>query len=116
LVRQGLGARQAALDEANEIIARRVTQFSASNTSDESVEVVKAFRQFGEELAQQELKKALDALKRSEDPEEILRSFMNSLTKKFLDRPSRTLNSAQRDDIKTLSDALSKLFNLDDQI
>ena len=116
LVRQGMGVRQAALNEANEIIARRVAQFSAWDISDDTVDVVKAFRQFGEELSRQELRKALDALKRSDDPEEVLRSFTNSLTKKFLDRPSRALNGTRGDDRKKLSDTLSKLFNLDDQI
>ena len=114
LVRQGMGVRQAALEEANKIIERRVTQFSESNISDESVEVVKAFRQFGEELARQELGKALDALKRSEDPEEVLHSFTNALGKKFLDRPSRTINKARGSERGELGLALSKLFNLND--
>jgi len=116
LVRQGMDGRQAALDEANRIIERRVAQFSAWDTSDATVDVVKAFRKFGEELARQELRKALASLKRSDDPEEVLRSFTNSLTKKFLDQPSRALNSTRGDERKKLSDTLSKLFNLDDQI
>jgi glutamyl-tRNA reductase len=116
LVRQGIAGRQAALDDANRIIARRVSEFSVWDTSDDTVDIVKAFRQFGEELARQELRKALGALKRSEDPEEVLRSFTNSLTKKFLDRPSRAVNSTRGDDRKKLSDTLSKLFNLDDTI
>jgi glutamyl-tRNA reductase len=115
LIRQGMEGRQAALDEANAIIARRVSQFSELNVSDGSVETVKAFRQYGAGLAQEELRKALDALKRSDDPEEVLRSFTNALAKKFLDRPSRALNSARGDDREKLSDALSKLFNLDNQ-
>ena len=116
LVREGVSVRESALDEARKIIARRVVQFTQWNTLDGSVEVVKAFRQFGEELARQELRKALDSLKRNGDPEEVLRSFANSLTKKFLDRPSRAMNSTRGDERKKLSDTLSKLFNLDDQI
>jgi glutamyl-tRNA reductase len=114
IVRSNMTLRRSAIVEADAIIEEGVAQFLAWNTSDESVEVLKAFREFGEELAQQELIKALDALKRSENPEEVLHSFTNALGKKFLDRPSRTINKARGSERGELGLALSKLFNLND--
>jgi glutamyl-tRNA reductase len=116
MVQQGVESREAAATEAEQIVKGRSREFVDWQSSRMSADIVKTFRQFGGELAQQELKKALEALKRSDDPEEVLHSLTNALTKKFLDRPSRALNSARGDDRKKLSDTISKLFNLDDPI
>lgn len=116
MVRQGVSIRESALDNAKKIISRRVGDFNDWQDSDESVRIVKAFRNFGAELVRMEREKAITALGRGENPEKVLRRLSNFLGQKFLDRPSRVLNNVKGEKRVELSNSLVKLFELDDLV
>jgi len=113
LVREGIGVRKAAVEAANKIILRGVRNFDDWTESDGLVQIVKMFRGHGSKIVEYELDKALLALRRGENPEQVLRNLSNALEQKFLDRPSRVLNKSRGDQRRLLSEALVRLFDLD---
>lgn len=116
IVREGFSKRRLAVEEADNIIDEVIDHFADWMRSDVSVDILKKFRSYGSNLVATEFEKSVSAIRKNKDPEEILRDLCNSLEKKFLDRPSRVLNKAQGSQRDELSRALTKLFNLDDQI
>jgi len=112
-VREGIGVRKAAVEAANKIILRGVRNFDDWTESDGLVQIVKMFRGHGSKIVEYELDKALLALRRGENPEQVLRNLSNALEQKFLDRPSRVLNKSRGDQRRLLSEALVRLFDLD---
>jgi glutamyl-tRNA reductase len=114
LVQAGIDIRQAAIDEANQIIESGVRSFSSQTYSPNAVDRIRAFRDLGAHFVEVEFQKSVEALKRNEDPEKILRRMSNAIGQKFLDRPSRAVRNADGEQKKGLSDALGRLFDLDD--
>jgi glutamyl-tRNA reductase len=113
LVKLGLSVRKNAVDDALSIIEMGIEEYKNWSSTRAMVPVVKAFRNHGEDIMNNELQQALSSLRNGVDAETVLSKFAHSLNNRFLDRPCRALNKAASSDKEQLANALLRLFYLD---
>lgn len=111
LVASGLESRQAAVVDAEAIIAERVDGFLRWLATRGTVPVIRALRDAAERSRRHEMEHALKLLARGDDPARVLEQFSLRLTNKFLHAPTQTLSHAagDRDDLPSLA---ARLFHL----
>ncbi len=112
VVESGLESRQAAVVEAEDIIAARVQDFLTWLQSRETVPVIRSLRDAAERMRRHEMEHALKLLAKGEAPEKVLEQLSQRLTNKFLHAPTQTLNLAEGGDRADLQQAASRLFHL----
>ena len=113
IVSQGAENRQLASSEAEEIVSSGVLDYKLTLEKKRRAPVIRAFRKYGEELAREESARAIDQIRRGEDPEAVCRSMSRAITNKFLHRPSQALNNETEIEGAALLHALIKLYGLD---
>lgn len=113
LVRLGMSVRKNSVENAVSIIEMGIEEYKNWSSTRAMVPVVKAFRNHGEDIKNNELQRALSALRNGVPAETVLSQFANSLNNRFLDGPCRALNKAPDSDKKQLANALLRLFYLD---
>ena len=112
VVESGLESRQAAVVEAEEIIASRVHDFQSWLASRNTVPVIRSLRDSAERMRRHEMEHALKLLARGEAPEKVLEQLSQRLTNKFLHAPTQALNLAEGDERAELQHAAERLFHL----
>jgi glutamyl-tRNA reductase len=115
IVQEGLGARQAAVAQAEAIIDANVHDFMHWLESREVVPTIRALRENAERMRQIELERAVRLLAKGDDPQKVLEQLSHSLTNKFLHAPTHALNSARSSDRDALVAAVSRLYQVNDQ-
>ena len=112
VVESGLESRQAAVVEAEGIIANRVNDFLGWLSARDTVPVIRTLRDSAERMRRHEMEHALKLLAKGENPEKVLEHLSHRLTNKFLHAPTQALNlvdEAERDDLQS---AAARLFHL----
>ena len=112
VVESGLESRQAAVVEAEAIIAQRVEDFLGWLAARDTVPVIRSLRDSVERMRRHELDHAIKLLARGESAEKVLEHFSHRLTNKILHAPTQTLNLAEGGDRGELQVAASRLFHL----
>ncbi|KAB2927861.1 MAG: glutamyl-tRNA reductase [Dechloromonas sp.] len=112
VVESGLESRQAAVVEAESIIAARVEDFLGWLSARDTVPVIRSLRDSAERMRRHEVEHAMKLLARGEAPEKVVEQLSQRLTNKFLHAPTQTLNSAEGSDRSELQQAASRLFHL----
>jgi glutamyl-tRNA reductase len=112
VVESGLESRQAAVVEAETIIANRVEDFLGWLSARDTVPVIRALRDTADRMRRHEVEHAMKLLARGEAPEKVLEQLSHRLTNKLLHAPTQTLNSAEGGDRSELQLAASRLFHL----
>ena len=112
VVESGLESRQAAVVEAEDIIANRVRDFLGWLESRDTVPVIRSLRDSAERMRRHEMENALKLLAKGENPEKVLDHLSHRLTNKFLHAPTQTLNSADGHERSQLQHAAARLFHL----
>ena len=112
VVKEGLGARQNAVKEAEIIINSGVSDFVHWMQSREVVPTIRALRDHADRNRRHEMDKALRLLAKGEHPEKVLESMSNALTNKFLHAPTHALNQVQGDDRANFLDVVHRLYHL----
>ncbi len=112
VVESGLESRQAAVVEAEDIIANRVRDFLGWLESRDTVPVIRSLRDSAERMRRHEMEHALKLLAKGENPEKVLDHLSHRLTNKFLHAPTQTLNSADGHERSQLQHAAARLFHL----
>jgi glutamyl-tRNA reductase len=112
VVKEGLGARQNAVKEAEVIINSGVSDFVHWMQSREVVPTIRALRDHADRNRRHELEKALRALAKGEHPEKVLESMSSALTNKFLHAPTHALNQVQGDERTKFLDVVHRLYHL----
>ncbi len=112
VVESGLESRQAAVVEAEDIIANRVQDFLAWLQSRETVPVIRSLRDAAERMRRHEMEHALKLIGKGEAPEKVLEQLSQRLTNKFLHAPTQTLNAAEGGERSELQSAAARLFHL----
>ena len=112
VVESGLESRQAAVVEAEDIIANRVKDFLAWLDSRDTVPVIRSLRDAAERMRRHEMEHALKLLAKGESPEKVLDHLSHRLTNKFLHAPTQALNSADGAERSQLQHAAARLFHL----
>lgn len=112
VVESGMESRQAAVVEAEEIIAARVEHFLQWLDGRDAVPVIRALRDSAERMRRHELEHAEKQLARGEPPEKVLEQLSQRLTNKLLHAPTQSLGLAEGDDRVELQNAAQRLFHL----
>lgn len=112
VVKEGLGARQNAVKEAEVIINSGVSDFVHWMQSREVVPTIRALRDHADRNRRHELDKAIRLLAKGERPEKVLESMSLALTNKFLHAPTHALNHVQENDRAPFLDVVHRLYHL----
>ncbi|MPM51548.1 Glutamyl-tRNA reductase [bioreactor metagenome] len=112
VVESGLESRQAAVVEAEDIIANRVRDFLGWLESRDTVPVIRSLRDSAERMRRHEMEHAMKLLAKGENPEKVLDHLSHRLTNKFLHAPTQTLNAADAGERAELQAAAARLFHL----
>ena len=113
IVQEGLGARQAAVEQAEAIISAGVGTYMHWLESREAVPTIRAFREQTDRMRRHEIERALAAVERGDDPKKVLEQFSQALTNKFLHAPTSALNQAEAAERTELMRALAHLHRID---
>ncbi|UCV22455.1 glutamyl-tRNA reductase [Ferribacterium limneticum] len=112
VVESGLESRQAAVVDAEAIIANRVQDFLGWLASRDTVPVIRSLRDSAERMRRHEMEHAMKLLAKGEAPEKVLEHLSQRLTNKFLHAPTQALNSADDSERAELQATVSRLFHL----
>jgi glutamyl-tRNA reductase len=112
IVESGQETRQAAIVEAEEIIAHRVDDFFHWLEARETVPTIRALRDAGERARRHELEHALKLLHRGDNPEQVLEALSKGLTNKLLHPPTQALNQADAADRCNVAQLISRIWHL----
>jgi len=115
MVQDSFDHRKAAVQQAEELLINKVSEFDRWLQSSESTKVIRKYRNFGEKFVEDEISKALAVIDRGGNVNEAVHNVAHSIKNKFLDRPSRVLNRLQGARKKLLSESLLSLFELEDR-
>jgi glutamyl-tRNA reductase len=115
VIQQNVEKREAAIAEADLIIAKRTTEFMHWLQSRGSVPIIQQLRGKADQYRTAELERAQKLLAKGEDPARVLEALANGLTNKFLHHPLAALNRSTGDEREALSRALDKLYSDTDQ-
>ncbi|SBT03541.1 glutamyl tRNA reductase [Candidatus Accumulibacter aalborgensis] len=111
VVELGLESRQAAVVDAEAIVAERVDGFLRWLATRGTVPVIRSLRDAAERARRHEMEHALKLLAKGIDPVRVLDQFSHRLTNKFLHAPTQALAlaDADREEFQAL---VSRLFHL----
>lgn len=112
VVESGLESRQAAVVEAEDIIAARVQDFLGWLAARDTVPVIRSLRDSVERMRRHEMEHAIKLLAKGEAPERVLEHLSHRLTNKFLHAPTQALNQVEEGERDELQAAASRLFHL----
>jgi glutamyl-tRNA reductase len=112
IVSENRGARRAAVEQAEVIIETQVGQFMRWMQARESVPLIRALREHGEQARRHELEHALRLLARGQDAASVLEALSQGLTAKLLHAPTQALNDTAGDERRALADTLARLFRI----
>ncbi len=106
VVQSGVASRQAAVADAEAIIANRLVDFLDWHARRAHVPVIQAFRESAHQLREQELALARKRLLRGEAADQVLEQMATRLTNKFLHGPLAAINKAEQHDREQLQTAM----------
>lgn len=112
VVAENLKSRQGAARAAEELVVRGTSDFMARLRELEAVDVLRAVRQQGETVRDEELQKALRALAAGSEPEQVLSQLARGLTNKLLHTPSVQLKRLSADGRHEALAVAQELFGL----
>ncbi len=94
IVDSNLAARQSEVRKADEIIADGIASVGEERRTLAAVDLVKQYRKSAEQLRQQELERALAAINRGDDPQQVIAQLARSITNKLIHAPTAGLKKA----------------------
>lgn len=112
IVESGQESRQAAIIEAEEIIAHRVDDFLHWLEARQTVPTIRALRDAGERARRHEVEHALKMLHRGDDPAQVLEALSKGLTNKLLHPPTEALNLAEGAERGEIARLVSRIWRL----
>ncbi len=108
VIEENLAQRRQAAVEAEVMVNQLATQLLNQQKVKQAGGTIHQYRQHQENLAQAELKQALLALERGQQPEQVLQAFSHRLTQKMSHVPSLLLRQAAQSDDPTLFEWLEE--------
>ena len=112
VVESGQESRQAAVVDAEMIIASRVQDFIGWLQARDTVPVIRSLRDSAERMRRHEIEHAMKLLGKGEAAEKVLEHLSQRLTNKFLHAPTQALNLAEGNERAELQAAAARLFHL----
>lgn len=114
IVDSNLAARQSEARKADEIIAAGIASAGEERRSLAAVDLVKHYRHSAEQLRQRELDRALAAIARGDDPQQIVAQLARSLTNKLIHAPTAGLKKASAEGRQDILGHAVRLLGLPD--
>jgi len=114
VIEENRKSRQAAAEEAEDIIAGQVEQFMGWLRSLEAVDTIRAYRTHAELIREEANRQALRQLAAGRDPEKVINDLSRILTNKLIHEPTVQMNRAAFEGRNSLLDSARELFNLKD--
>ncbi|MEH6516655.1 MAG: glutamyl-tRNA reductase [Halioglobus sp.] len=114
IVDQNLRARQTEARKADVIIEAGVREYVEEIRSLGAVDSVKEYRALAENVREQELQRALRALAKGEDPQQVTAQLARSITNKLLHAPTAGLKQASIEGRRDVLVSARKLLGLDE--
>lgn len=115
VVQENMKTRQAAAQQAREIISAEVTRFQMAQRTLEAVPTIQDLRKSSEEIRDQVLGHALRHLNSGKPVEELMEQLAKQLTNKLIHRPMIELRGAGEDGNTDLIRAARDMFGLNDK-
>ncbi|OGT21790.1 MAG: glutamyl-tRNA reductase [Gammaproteobacteria bacterium RBG_16_57_12] len=112
IIQEGLKSRQEAAKQAEEIIDTQVSHFMGWLRAQNSVPMIRAYREQAMQLRDDELDKALRKLAAGAEAAEVLKQFAHNLTNKLIHSPSSQMRQASHEGREELLKAAQELFDL----
>jgi len=112
VISENMASRQAAAEQAEQIISTRADEFMRWLRARDSVESIRRLRDQAETIQQEALFRAGAQLRAGRPPEEVIRQLAHLLTNKLMHAPCKTLNAAAHDGDADLFRAAHRLFLL----
>ncbi|MBD3670927.1 MAG: glutamyl-tRNA reductase [Gammaproteobacteria bacterium] len=113
IIQEGMRSREAAAEQAEEIIESQVVHFMGWVRSLEAVKTIRNYRLQAEATRDEAVDKALRALANGKEPAEVLQELAHGLTNKLIHTPTAQMNqAAYAGDQETLAIA-QKLLGID---
>jgi glutamyl-tRNA reductase len=114
IVKSGMESRQAAVLEAETIVASQTVQFMQWLASRETVPLIRHLRDTAERARRRELAHAMKLLAAGHAPEKILEHLSNRLMNKFLHAPTEVLRTADGEQMRPVLERLFRLLPPED--
>ncbi len=114
VIEENRKSRQAAAQEAEEIIENQVEHFMGWLRSLDSVDIIRNFRSSAELTRDGCIKQAERQLAAGKDPHEVMKELARTLTNKLIHEPTAHMNQAAFEGRKHILEAAQELFNLKD--
>jgi glutamyl-tRNA reductase len=113
IIEDNVKQRRAAADEAEVLVEDGANHYLRERRAHHSQGILKRFRDRAGAIQQQELERALKALKKGEDPEQVLAAMSRSITNKLIHTPTTAIRNAAADGRADLLEYLKTLYQLD---
>ena len=113
VIQDNIRARETAADLAHDIIEDEVESWHRQQRALTVVDTIRAFRGTVEAIRDQEVEKALQALQRGQDAEQVIQSLARSLTNKLMHKPTTKLRQAGEQGHDHTIHATHELFDLE---
>ena len=110
VVQSGVASRQAAVVDAEAIIANRLGEYLDWHARRAHVPVIQAFRESATQLREQELAQARRRLQRGDAAEVVLEQAVVRLMNKFLHGPMAAINKADASERENLQQAMRQFM------
>jgi glutamyl-tRNA reductase len=94
IVDNNLAARQSEVHKADDIIDAGIVSIREARRSLAAVDLVKQYRLTAEQVRQQELERALAAIARGDDPQQVVAQLARGITNKLIHSPTLGLKKA----------------------
>ncbi len=114
IIQENLSSRQAAAQQAEEIIDSQVEHFMGWLRAQDNAASFRALRQRGEAVRDEVLARARRQLAQGKDPTEVLNLLAHTLTNKLLHSPCAGLRQAAAQGDLEMMNLIKNLYRLDD--
>jgi glutamyl-tRNA reductase len=114
IVDENLRTRQSEARKADQLIEEGIREFLAETRSLAAVDSVREYRGMAERVREEELERALRAIARGDDPQQVAAQLARAITNKLIHAPTAGLKAASAAGRQDLLSGARKLLGLED--
>lgn len=112
VIEENLASRKQAAEQAEELVAQQVSNFSAWLKSQQAVHIIKHFREQAYDQRDEVKKACLSMLAQGKPAEEVLTQLAHTLTNKLIHTPTARMNLAAKEGDADLLEAAHNLLGI----
>lgn len=112
IVEQNMASRQLAAQEAEKMIAEQALQYASWRQSQQSIDLLREYRQNSQELCQTLLRRAQQQVQEGKPVEDAMAELAHKLSQQLMHGPTRLLRDAASKDDRDITQWLADAFSL----